>query len=64
MENATPNGVVNSAVFVAAGMMAERVSDCPASNDGVFSDYDITVTSGMPSDVDCAIDPIEHTWSP
>jgi prepilin-type N-terminal cleavage/methylation domain-containing protein len=39
MENPTANGVVNSAVFVAAGMMAERVSDC-------------------------AINPIDHLWTP
>ena len=64
MENATPDGVMNSSVFVAAGMMAARVSECPESNDGVFSDYDITITSGMPSDVDCVVDPVEHLWAP
>lgn len=64
MENATANGVVNSAAFVAVGMIAGRVSDCPASNDGVFTDYDITVASGVPSDVDCVIDPVEHIWAP
>ena len=64
MEHAVADGVVNSQFFVTAGMMAGRVSDCPASNDGVFTDYAITVANGMPTDVDCLIVPAEHLWSP
>jgi prepilin-type N-terminal cleavage/methylation domain-containing protein len=64
MEHPTADGVINSQTFVNAGMMAGRMSDCPESNDGVYTDYDITVTNGVPSDVDCLIDPVAHTWSP
>jgi prepilin-type N-terminal cleavage/methylation domain-containing protein len=64
MENPMPDGIVNSGFFVAAGMMSARMSECPLSNDGIFTDYDITVTQGLPSDVDCLIDPVAHLWSP
>lgn len=58
------DAIVDAQDLYEEGRISAALSDCPQDPDHGHDDYIITVEGGRVTSITCAIDPIEHHWSP
>jgi prepilin-type N-terminal cleavage/methylation domain-containing protein len=58
------DAVINGKDLYDERRISEGISDCPQDPELGQDDYLITIEEGRVTSIACAIDPVEHCWSP
>jgi prepilin-type N-terminal cleavage/methylation domain-containing protein len=63
-ENTVADGAINVSTLLPGGYVSLTICECPNSLDDSFDDYTVTFVGGRVAVMACAIEVIDHAWSP